>query len=330
MKNVLVYAEHRGGQTRKVTFEMATEARRLADALGGKAHALAVGNGAGKLAEQLKNYPLDVVHVSEDGDVDKFLLDPVVDYLGAAAKAAGPSLILIPNTLSGRDVAGKLVARLGAGIGADVTDFKIENGVIECVSPKMGGALITTCALNAADYAIATIRPNAFSVAAGGSGAQVQPIEKPAGKTYSAAIEKDVDEESSGELALEEAPVVIAGGRGLGGPEPFDTLLKPLAHALGGAVGASRAAADAGWVSYSLQIGQTGKTVTPNLYIAVGISGAIQHKVGMRASGTIVAINKDGAAPIAEFSDLMVVGDAFSIVPELTKLVETAKKETVS
>ncbi len=252
------------------------------------------------------------------------MLDPAVDYVEAAAKAAGPSLILIPNTLSGRDVAGKLVARLGAGIGADVTDFKIEGGMVECISPKLGGALITTCALKPADYGIATVRPSAFNAAAAGSGAAVTPLEKPAGKAYAALIESDV-EEGSGELALEEAPVVIAGGRGLGGPEPFDTLLKPLAHAFGGAVGASRAAADAGWVSYSLQIGQTGKTVSPNLYIGVGISGAIQHKVGMRSAGTIVAINKDGAAPIAEFSDLLVVGDAFAIVPELTKLVEAAK-----
>jgi electron transfer flavoprotein alpha subunit len=324
VKNVLVYVEHKGGTTRKVTFELATEARKLADALGGKAYAVVAGPGSAALADQLKIYPLDTIYVNDDADVEKFLLDPAVDYVEAAAKAAGPSLILIPNTLSGRDVAGRLVARLGAGIGADVTDFKIEGGVVECVSPKMGGAVITTCALKPADYGIATVRPSAFSAAPGGSGAAVTPIEKPSGKTYAAAIESDV-EEGSGELALEEAPVVIAGGRGLGGPEPFDTLLKPLAHALGGAVGASRAAADAGWVSYSLQIGQTGKTVSPNLYIGVGISGAIQHKVGMRSAGTIVAINKDGAAPIAEFSDLLVVGDAFAIVPELTKLVEAAK-----
>lgn len=324
MKSVIVYAEHRAGQTRKVTFELASEARKLADSLGGQAHAVVVGSGAAALAEQLKNYPLDVIHVNEDGDVDKFLLDPVVDYLEAAARAVGPSLVLIPNTLSGRDVAGRLVARLNAGIGADVTDFTVENGTVECVSPKMGGALVTTCAIKPADYGIATVRPNAFAAAPGGSGASVEQLEKPAGKTYTAAIEQDV-EEGSGELALEEAPVVIAGGRGLGGPEPFDTLLKPLARALGGAVGASRAAADAGWVPYNLQIGQTGKTVTPNLYIAVGISGAIQHKVGMRSSGTIVSINKDAAAAIAEFSDLLVVGDAFAIVPELTKLIETAK-----
>lgn len=324
MQNVLVYVQHKGGQTPKVTFEMATQARALADKLGGKAHAIIVGNGATQLAEQLKAYPLDVIHVNDDAEVDKFLLDPVIDYVEAAARAIGPSLVLVPNTLTGKDIAGRLVARLNAGICADATDFKIEGGNVEAIMPKMGGAAITTCALKRGDYGIVTIRPNAFAVQTGGSGATVQAIEKPAGKTYTVTVEKDV-EEGTGELALEEAPVVIAGGRGLGGPEPFDTLLKPLAQALGGAVGASRAAADAGWVPYSLQIGQTGKTVSPNLYIAVGISGAIQHKVGMRSSGTIVAINKDGQSPISEFSDLTVVGDAFAIVPELTKLVAASK-----
>ena len=324
MKDVIVYVEHRQGQTRKVTFETATQARKLADALGGKAHAVVLGSGAAALADQLKAYPLDTIHVNDDPDVDKFLLDPVVDYLEAVARATGPALVLVPNTLSGRDVAGRLVARLGAGLGADVTDFTVENGSVECVSPKMGGAVVTVCAIKPADYGIATVRPNAFAAAPGGGGAAIAPLGKPAGKSYRTAIEQDV-EEGAGELALEEAPVVVAGGRGLGGPEPFETLLKPLAHALGGAVGASRAAADAGWVPYNLQIGQTGKTVTPNLYIAVGISGAIQHKVGMRASGTIVSINKDAGAAIAEFSDLLVVGDAFQIVPELTKLIEAAK-----
>ena len=323
MQNVLVFAEHRQGQTRKVTFELASEARRLADQLGGKAAAVVLGAGAPQLAEELKAYPLDAIYVSDDPNVDEFLLDPVVDYVEAAARKLGPSVILIPNTLSGRDVAGRLVARLGAGIVADVVEVNVDDGAVVCVSPKLGGVLITSCALRPADYAIATIRPSAFTAARGGSGAEITTLE-PRSKNYVAAIEQDV-EEGAGELALEEAPVVVAGGRGLGGPEPFDTLLKPLARALGGAVGASRAAADAGWVPYNLQIGQTGKTVTPKLYIAVGISGAIQHKVGMRASGTIVSINKDGAAPIAEFSDLLVVGDAFRIVPELTKLIENAK-----
>lgn len=323
MQQVIIFVEHQGGHTRKVTYELATEARRLADALGGKAHAVVLGSGAASLAEQLKRYPLDVIHVSEDPDVDKFLIDPVVDYVEGLARSLGPSIVLIPNTMYGRDVAGRLAARLGAGLTSDVTDIKVENGKIDCISPKLGGAAITTCTFKNVEYGVVTARPNAFSVEASGAG-EVRPLEKPAGKLYQMVIEEDV-EEGTGELGLEEAPVVVAGGRGLGGPEPFQTLLKPLADALGGAVGASRAAADAGWVPYSLQIGQTGKTVSPPLYVAVGISGAIQHKVGMRSAGTIVAINKDGGVPIGEFADLLVVGDLFAIVPELTKLVQAAR-----
>ncbi|MBV8198970.1 MAG: electron transfer flavoprotein subunit alpha/FixB family protein, partial [Candidatus Eremiobacteraeota bacterium] len=297
--------------------------RQLADSLGGTAYAVVVGGGGAQIAQQLSSYPLDGIYLNEDPQVDAFLLDPVVEYLQSAASLVGPSLILIPNTLSGRDIAGRLMVKLRAGIVADVVDFEIAGESVVCVSPKLGGAITTKCALRPAEFGIATVRPNAFQAAATGGAAKIEALPASQG-SYSAAIESDV-EEGTGELALEEAPVVIAGGRGLGGPEPFETLLKPLARALGGAVGASRAAADAGWVPYSLQIGQTGKTVTPNLYIAVGISGAIQHKVGMRSSGTIVAINKDGSAPIGEFSDLLVVGDAFKIVPELTNLIEKAK-----
>jgi electron transfer flavoprotein alpha subunit len=323
VKNVIVYAENRRGQSRKVTFELASEAGKIAAALGGAAHAVVLGPASARLADQLTNHPFESILLNEDPEVESFLLDPIVDYLAAAAERLGPSLILIPNTLSGRDVAGRLMVRLRAGMVADVVEVQVDGDAVVCTSPKLGGALVTRCALRPADYGVVTVRPNAFAVATSGGTARIEPLERLA-KSYAAKIESDVEEGSS-ELALEEAPAVIAGGRGLGGPEPFDTLLKPLANALGGAVGASRAAADAGWVPYNLQIGQTGKTVTPALYIAVGISGAIQHKVGMRASGTIVAINKDAAAPIGEFSDLLVVGDAFRIVPELTKLIETAK-----
>ena len=323
MQNVIIFVEHKGGQTRKVTFELASEARKIADALGGKAHAVVLGAGAAALGEQLKNYPLDVIHVSEDSDVDKYLLDPAVDYFEAVAKSVGPALLLVPNTMLGRDIAGRIAARLNAELVSDVTDFKFEGGKAVAIAPKLQGSTITACTFKDTDYGVATVRPNAFSVQQGGS-AQVANIAKPDGKSYALAIEQEV-EEASGEMGLEEAPVVVSGGRGLGGPEPFTTLLKPLADALGGAVGASRAAADAGWVPYSLQIGQTGKVVSPQLYIAVGISGAIQHKVGMQTAGTIVAINRDGTVPIGEFADLLVVGDAFQIVPELTKMVEGAK-----
>jgi electron transfer flavoprotein alpha subunit len=323
MQHVIIFVEHKGGQTRKVTFELATEARALADALGGKAHAVVVGAGAQALAESLRSYPLDTVHVNEDPDVDRFLLDPAIDYLEAVAKSVGPAVILIPNTLQGRDIAGRIAARLAAGLTSDVTALKVEDGKIGSVSPKLGGTTITTCAFKGVDYGVVTIRPNSFAATAGGSGAEIVAIEKPAGKTYLMLIEAET-EEVSGEMGLEEAPVVVSGGRGMGGPEPFVTVLKALADALGGTVGASRAAADAGWVPYSLQIGQTGKTISPNLYIAVGISGAIQHKVGMRTAGTIVAINKDESVPIGEFADLLVVGDLFQIVPELTKQLAAA------
>jgi electron transfer flavoprotein alpha subunit len=324
MQHVIVFAEQKKGQTRKVTFELATQARRIADALGGKAHAVALGAGARVLAEKLKTYPLDTVHVSEDGDVDKFLLDPIVDYLEAVARSTGPALILVPNTMEGRDVAGRIAARLDAGMNSDVTGFELDGGKAVSVGPKLQGSTVVASGFKNTEYGVATVRPNAFEAQPGGIGAQVVELEKPAGKTYVMAIEQEV-EEASGEMGLEEAPVVVSGGRGLGGPDPFTTLLKPLADALGGAVGASRAAADAGWVPYSLQIGQTGKVVSPPLYIAVGISGAIQHKVGMQSSGTIVAINRDAGVPIAEFADLFVVGDLFQIIPALTEMVEGVK-----
>lgn len=324
MRDVIVFVEHSGGQTRKVTFELAAEARRLADALGGKAHAVVAGSGAAALAQQLQNHPLNKIHHTDDPDVDKYLLDPFVDYLEAVAKSAGPSVILVPNTMLGRDVAGRIAARLNAGLASDVTELRVENGRVQCVAPKLQGSTITTCAFKAGDYGVITVRPNAFSAAPKSTGAEVLSIEKPSGKSYKMAVESDV-EEASGELGLEEAPVVISGGRGLGGPQPFETLLKPLADALGGAVGASRAAADAGWVPYSLQIGQTGKIVSPQLYLAVGISGAIQHKVGMQTAKTIVAINRDATVPIGETADLLVVGDLFQIVPALTALVQKAK-----
>jgi electron transfer flavoprotein alpha subunit len=324
MRDVIAFIEHTGGTPRRVSFELATAAREIADQLGGKAHAVVVGNGAGAIAEALKSYPVDTIHMADDGDVDAFLVDPAVDYLEAVARATGPALILVPNTMIGRDAGSRVAARLDAGLTADVTDVRVDGGRVGCVSPKLGGLTITTCAFKNSDYGVAAVRPNVFVARQQPGAGEIVTIPKSAGKTYPIRIEEEVVE-AAAELGVEEASIVVSGGRGVGGPEPFTTILKDLAEALGGAVGASRAAVDAGWVSHGHQVGQTGKTISPQLYVAVGISGAIQHKVGMRTAGTIVAINKDAGVPIGEFADLLVVGDLFQIVPELTKLVRESK-----
>jgi electron transfer flavoprotein alpha subunit len=322
MRDVIVFIEHVAGAPRRVSFEIATKASELATALGGTVHAVVLGKNAAAAAQALATYPIGTIHVAEDPDVDRFLIDPSVDYLEAAAKAVGPSLILVPNTMIGRDLGSRLAARLDAGQTADVTDITIADGRATCVSPKLGGTVLTSCAFKG-DYGIASVRPNAFKAAPGAGSATIATLEKPAGKTYRVAVEEEVVE-AAGELGVEEASTVISGGRGVGGPDPFKTILKDLADSLGGSVGASRAAVDAGWIGHGHQVGQTGKTISPNLYIAVGISGAIQHKVGMRTASTIVAINKDGTVPIGEFADLLVVGDLFTIVPELTKAIRAS------
>lgn len=324
MRDVIAFIEHTGGKPRRVSFELATAARDIADQLGGKAHAVVVGNGAGTVAEALKSYPVDTIHMAEDAEVDAFLVDPAVDYLEAVARSTGPAIILVPNTMIGRDAGSRVAARLDAGLTADVTDVQVEGGRVQCVSPKLGGLTITTCAFRNSDYGVVAVRPNVFAARQQPGAGEIVTIAKPAGKAYPIKIEDEVVE-AAAELGVEEASIVVSGGRGVGGPEPFTTILKDLAEALGGAVGASRAAVDAGWVTHGHQVGQTGKTISPQLYVAVGISGAIQHKVGMRTAGTIVAINKDGGVPIGEFADLLVVGDLFQIVPELTKLVRESK-----
>jgi electron transfer flavoprotein alpha subunit len=319
MRDVIVYIEHTAGQPRRVSLELATKAKELAAALGGKVRAVVLGKNAGAAAELLKAYPVDVIAVSEDADVDAFLIDPSVDYLEAVARGAGPALVLVPYTMTGRDIGSRLAARLHAGQAADVTDFAVDGATVGAVSPKLGGLVITTCKLKG-DYGICAVRPNSFKAVPAAGPGEIEQLPKPAGKSYAMKVE-DVVVEAAGELGVEEASVVVSGGRGVGGPEPFKTILKDLAGALGGAVGASRAAVDAGWVSHGHQVGQTGKTISPTLYFAVGISGAIQHKVGMRTAGTIVAINKDGTVPIADFADLVVVGDLFAIVPQLTEQI---------
>ncbi len=320
MRDVIVFIEHTAGVPRRVSYEMATKAKELASALGGSLHAVVLGNGAATAAAAIQQYPFDTIHVSEDPEIESFMVDPSVDYLEAAARSVGPSLILVPHTFIGRDIGSRVAARLACGQNADITDFVVEGGKVGCLSPKLGGTIVTTCALKG-DFGMAAVRPNSFKAVPSPGAGEIVQLDKPAGKTYRVKVEEVVAEDA-GELAVEEASTVVSGGRGVGGPEPFKTILKDLADSLGGSVGASRAAVDAGWIAHGHQVGQTGKTISPNLYFAVGISGAIQHKVGMRTAATIVAINKDGSVPIGEFADLLVVGDLFQIVPELTKAIK--------
>jgi electron transfer flavoprotein alpha subunit len=309
VKNVVAFIEHKNGAARRSSIEAVCAARRAADALGGEVHAVVAGPQAATVAESLKAYPVDRIHVLDDAGLAKAGVDPLVDALESVARAAGPSLVIVANTMT--------------GVNADVTAIDVIDGRVACLSPKLGGTTITTCAFKNTEYGVAAIRPNVFTVQAVAGAAEVVQL-APSDKSYTVTVEEDV-EEAAAELGVEEASVVVSGGRGMGGPEPFTGMLHDLAEAFGGAVGASRAAVDAGWISHGHQVGQTGKTISPPLYIAVGISGAIQHKVGMRTAATIVAINKDAGVPIADFADLLVVGDAFAIIPELTKLVRAAK-----
>jgi electron transfer flavoprotein alpha subunit len=325
MRDVIVFVEHHAGAPRRVSLELTGKARAMADALGGKAHAVIVGGDAPALAQIVKKYPLDCIHVAADADADRYLVEPQVAYLEAVARAVGPALILVPNTMIGRDVGSRVAARLHAGITADATDIVVQGASVRAVSPKLGGLTIVTCAFTQQDgYGVVAVRPNVFEALEAPGAGELLTLAKPPSPVYRMTIEDEVVE-AAADLGVDEASIVVSGGRGLGGPEPFAGILKDLADALGGAVGASRAAVDAGWIPHSRQVGQTGKTISPKLYIAVGISGAIQHKVGMRTAGTIVAINKDANVPIGEFADLLVVGDLFRIIPLLTKKVREAR-----
>jgi electron transfer flavoprotein alpha subunit len=321
VKDVIAFIEHKNGTARRSSIEAVCAARAAADALGGAVHAVVAGAEAAAVAASLKAYPVDRIHVLDDANLARAGVDPLVDALETVARAAGPALVIVANTMIGRDVGSRFAGRLDAGINADVTGIAVAEGRVVCTSPKLGGTTITSCAFKNCDYGVAAIRPNVFAVNATAGAGELITL-APSGKSYAVTVEDDV-EEAAAELGVEEASVVVSGGRGMGGPEPFTGMLHDLAEAFGGAVGASRAAVDAGYAPNEMQVGQTGKIISPEMYIAIGISGAIQHLTGIKDARTIVAINKDGEAPIFEVADVGLVGDLFQIVPELTRLIGT-------
>ncbi len=316
-KDVWFYIEHEGGLPRRSAAELAGEARRLAEALGGLAVGVALGPGAPGVAGPLASRGMQRLLASEDGGFTMFAVVPQTQALAELARERQPVAILFPASPLARDVAARLQARLSVGLISNVTEAGVSEGSLWVSAPAFGGSIEVRKTFSGDGPWLVMARPNAFPLLETGGQAEVEIIStKVREDSLLARIVEHVAEPGAA-APVEEAPVVVSGGRGLGGPESF-RLLEELAEALGGAVGASRAAVDSGWISYPHQVGQTGKTVRPALYIACGISGAIQHKVGMQTSACIIAINKNADAPIFQFADLGIVGDLFEIVPHLT------------
>ena len=328
MANVLVFAEVRGGELRKVALEAVTAGRQLAELSGGgSVHAvLAGGAGIGGKAGQLAEYGADSVLVLEHAGFAQYNPEALSASLAQRLSGGTYAYAVFSATAQGRDLSPRVAAKLGAGLAPDLTGFAVEGATVLGQHFNMNGKTIATLALRGAP-AVLSVRPAAFQPAANAKPLATESI--PSAKDPMASRVKVVElkQGNTGKLDLNDAPVIVAGGRGLKAPEHFK-LCDDLADAFGNAaVGATRAVTDEGWRPHSDQIGQTGRNVSPNLYIAVGISGAIQHLAGMRTSKTIVAINKDKDAPIFTVADYGIVGDVFEVMPALTAAVKAARAQ---
>ncbi|MFL5967250.1 MAG: electron transfer flavoprotein subunit alpha/FixB family protein [Gaiellaceae bacterium] len=318
--NTLVFLEHHGNELLKPSVAVLSKAASLG---GGDVAGAVIGKDVRALADEAGKFGASRVYVADDAELEAPLPQPRVDVLAQLVRDTGFDTVLLANSVLGADVAAGLSARLDAGLNWDLTDIVLDDGKLVGKRPALQDSIYVDVGWTAKPR-LALFRQGSFDPTATGGSAEVEDVTVQLEDfSTGARMVEQAHEESEGP-SIEDADIVVAGGRGLGGPEHF-TLVEELAKALGGAVGATRAVVDAGWYPYSTQVGQTGKTVAPKLYIACGISGAIQHKVGMQASGVIVAINKDPNAPIFEFSDLGVVGDVHEIVPKLTQLVTQRK-----
>jgi electron transfer flavoprotein alpha subunit len=313
-KKVLVVAEARDGSLRNISFEALAAAKRIAD--GGEIIAAAFGSNAANYVEALGQYGANKVYTVTNNELDTYTTDAYSQALRQVIDAVQPEAIFIPHTGVGRDLAPRVAARLGLGLVSDVIDVEVDGGEVVFTRPIYAGKAFEKKKMTDS-IPFATIRPNNIPAGEpGASAAEAVPFNAEI-KDLRAVI-KDVVRKTAGGVDLSEAKVVVSGGRGVKSAEGFKPL-QELAEVLGAAVGASRGACDAEYCDYSLQIGQTGKVVTPDLYIAAGISGAIQHLAGMSNSKVIVAINKDPEAPIFQVADYGIVGDLFEVVPLLTE-----------
>ena len=311
----LVFLETHDGEPTKGGLGVLSKAA----SLGGDVAGVVLGTGVRDAAEAAGAHGASVVYVVEDDALAAPLPQPRVDALEAVVAASGAENVLFPASVLAADVAAGLAARLEAGLNWDLTDFRLEGDELVGNRAALGDPVIVEVGWTSTPR-LGLVRSGTFDPVPSGGTAELRDVAVSFQDfTTQARLVEHLQETSSGP-SIEDADVIVAGGRGLGGPEGF-SICEELASALGGAVAATRAVVDAGWYPYSAQVGQTGKSVSPRLYVALGISGAIQHKVGMQGSGTIVAVNKDPNAPIFDFADLGVVGDLTQIAPKLTELL---------
>jgi electron transfer flavoprotein alpha subunit len=304
-----------------ISRQLLGKGRELADANGTTLAALMLGAGVGMLGERAFIYGADKAYVVDDAALAQYTTDGFVGAAAALAKKYQPALILTGASFQMRDFSSALAAELGVGLAADATNVMIEDGRISAVRPSHGGNVVNTLVFGSVRPAVVSVRKQSFPEPQEQSGRSGEVIKEamPPVEIRTKVINVAAKQ---GAVNLADAAIIVSGGRGLGNAENYFKLIPPLAEALGGAYGASRAIVDAGWIPYEHQVGQTGKTVSPKLYMAVGISGAIQHLAGMRTSRTIVAINKDSEAPIFRVASYGVVGDASEIVPLLTEEIK--------
>jgi electron transfer flavoprotein alpha subunit len=316
--NILVFAEVRDGKLKQASLEAVSEAARLARAAGGTAAAALVGEGVRSHADALGRHGASKVYVVESPKLAFYAPEAYAKAVVEAARKHGAGAILAAATSLGRDLAGGVGALLGTSAAGDCTSVRIEAGKLLATRPVYSGRAIATVAFRTSP-AVLTLRPNAFLAEAGTGAAAVEDLAPTFEEAdFRSAVKEIVAAATQKKVELTEASIIVSGGRGLKAPEHF-ALRDELAAVLGAAVGASRQVVDNGWRPHSEQVGQTGKTVSPNLYIALGISGAIQHLAGMRTSKVIVAVNKDPDAPIFKAATYGIVGDVFEVVPALTR-----------
>ena len=316
MAEVLVLAEHDGETVKKVTGELLTLARQF-----GEPAAVWIGAGAEGGRERLAEFGAAKVYVADGGDIDDYVVAPAAEVLAGLVAQKSPAAVLLAATGEGKEVAGRLAVKIGSGVITDAVGLTAGDGGLVAEQSIFGGAIVVQSTVKTGTPVVA-VRPNSVAAEPAPGAAEIEPAGVELSDAAKAArITERVVAERGERPELTEAAIVVSGGRGVGNADNF-ALIEKLADSLGAAVGASRAATDAGWYPHQFQVGQTGKTVSPQLYLAVGISGAIQHRAGMQTSKTIMVINKDPEAPIFELADFGVVGDLFAVVPQLTEEVE--------